>query len=855
MRPILLHIPCLILFALSSASFAQGLPALPKAPEITVGQLPNGMSYYLVKNSATPGFADFALVQKSPSDVQTARKALTSLPHFPGRKPYRFLADNGIGYERAGFSHTLASGARVFLFNEVPVSSQMVSDSTLLMLFDIALTSEGRQAVVVSGDINVGAVTERMNMLSLMVPSCTQDDNGSVPAFVPSETLAVRTVRVQGAPVSTVRVSFRTPRTKKESLNTMLPIITATMASQLGTIVCDRVRLLFSSQGIPYSDVSFRYAGASSSDGDESLIFSVKASPGHVNEACTCLSSVLSDIDANGVSAGELKAAKDAHLAALLRDAGNVSKTNAEYLKKCISSYVYGTDLAPDTAVRDFYKDRKLDPEKDLELFNRYASALLDSDKNASLTVLSPEEVDPSDIETSFRRGWNSGLSTPVRADEADTLRLMTSKKKVKVKVSSSEPLSGGEMWTFSNGMKVVYKKTALKGKFHFNMMVKGGVTGVPGLKSGESCFVEDVIPLLKVAGISGADFSRMLRDNGISVSARVSPSDMRLSGCAPSSKATLLLKALLTFASSREVDTDAYDNYRSSEELRIRERKVTDKGLLEVLDSTMSPEYIYLDHKQIRNASDDLPSRVNDYLDHQFDNLGNGVIVLVGDLQKDAVQKLLCHSLGDLHAGSQRPVRPKSSYELRDCWLTVATPAEHSRFGERQKSVSVALSAKLPFDTQNPVAFKLAGTALEREMTKNLATAGYSADVTVRDDNDRLTVLVSCRPCQVDGLPSDVEPAYQTIVLNAIRSAVNRFTVKPLSDAELKTCKTILTNRMSALISDPGYLADAVATRNSEGKDEVTGYQSRVASVPLSLVRSILKALDAGTKVEYIIL
>ena len=855
MRSILLHIPCLFLLTIASNTFAQSLPALPKAPEITVGQLPNGMSYYLAKNPATPGFADYALVQMSPADMEMSRKALSSLPHFPGRKPYRFLSDNGIAYSREGFSRTLASGARIFQFFDVPVSSQAVADSTMLMLFDIALTSEGRQAVVVCGDVNVAAVTERMNMLSMMVPACTVSGDLKVPEFVPCESLSVRILPAEGSPVSTVRVAFRTQRTQKEQLNTMLPTVTATMASQLGNIVCDRARSLFASQGVPCADMTFRYSGATQSEGDESLIFSVKTSPGHVREACTCLASVLSDIDASGVGAGELKGAKDAHFAAIMRDAGNVPRTNAEYMQKCIGSYVYGTDLAPDTAVRDFYKDRNLDPEKELELFNRYAAALLDSDRNAILTVSSPDLTDASDVEDAYRKGWNSGLSTTVRADEADTLRLLVPKKKVKVKVSSPEPLSGGEMWTFSNGVKVVWKKTDLKGKFHYTLMIKGGVSGVQGLKAGESCFVEDMLPLLKVAGMNGSEFSRMLRDNGITVSGKLSQTDLRLSGCAPSSKASLLFKALLSFASSREVDPDALDNYRSAEELRIRERRTTDQGLQEVLDSTMCPDYIYLEHKQLKNINDDLPARVNDYLDHQFSNLGNGVIVLVGDLQKDALQKLLCHSIGDLKAGSQRPVRPKTTYEFRDLWLTTTTTADRSRFGQRQRSVSVAISARIPFNTENSVAFKLAGTALEMEIVRSMASVGYTADVKVRDDMDRLTVNVYCRPCRSEGLPAGVEPACQTEVLNAVRYAVNRFSVRPLTEGELKICKTLATNRMSAMIADPAFLSDAVATRNSEGKDEVTGYKNRIASVPLSLVRDILKTLDSGTKVEYVIL
>ena len=48
---------------LGGGAFAQSLPELGKASEITTGKLPDGISYYLISNPATPGFADFALRQ------------------------------------------------------------------------------------------------------------------------------------------------------------------------------------------------------------------------------------------------------------------------------------------------------------------------------------------------------------------------------------------------------------------------------------------------------------------------------------------------------------------------------------------------------------------------------------------------------------------------------------------------------------------------------------------------------------------------------------------------------------------------------------------------------------------------
>ena len=116
---------------------AQGLPELAKAPEYNKGTLPNGITYYLVKNTGGPGFADFALVQPHRHDSAEPRKDLADLPHFTGRKPYEFLAAHAVRYDRGGFIRHLRD-ATIFRFANVPVSRSEVADSMLLMVLDIA---------------------------------------------------------------------------------------------------------------------------------------------------------------------------------------------------------------------------------------------------------------------------------------------------------------------------------------------------------------------------------------------------------------------------------------------------------------------------------------------------------------------------------------------------------------------------------------------------------------------------------------------------------------------------------------------------------------------------------------------
>jgi hypothetical protein len=136
----------------------QSLPELEKAKEIVTGELPDGISYYLIKNLSRPGFADFALVQPYRDASTTPREDLVSLPHFRDGKPYEFLARCGVGYGPRGFVRQQGD-ATVYRFADVPVSSPAVADSTMLLLFDLALSSPHVQSVVISGDIDVDAIS------------------------------------------------------------------------------------------------------------------------------------------------------------------------------------------------------------------------------------------------------------------------------------------------------------------------------------------------------------------------------------------------------------------------------------------------------------------------------------------------------------------------------------------------------------------------------------------------------------------------------------------------------------------------------------------------------------------------
>ena len=170
---------------------AQDLPKLASDQAVKQGVLPNGMTYYIAADKSQKGTADFALVQKtglktdslSSKAVEAARKALSYVPRLKGRSPQEFMTFHGASAGNGGFVE-VRDDATVFKFPGVRISDgKAVLDSALLVIMDmterVTWTDDGflkkwyapsDQAVIVAGDVDAGAVAEKLKMLSYMTP-------------------------------------------------------------------------------------------------------------------------------------------------------------------------------------------------------------------------------------------------------------------------------------------------------------------------------------------------------------------------------------------------------------------------------------------------------------------------------------------------------------------------------------------------------------------------------------------------------------------------------------------------------------------------------------------------------------
>lgn len=839
----------------------QSLSSLGKAKEIENGVLPNGISYYIVTNPSVKGFADFALVQPGSPDQAKARGSLVNPPMEGFRQPYRFLADHGVGYGPRGYISYNPESTR-FDFRNVPVYDEAVSDSTLMMIFGIASTDRLSQAVVVSGDVNSSRMLERMKLFSMMVPGREKYKEESPYEWSPRDSLAFRITYNTTDDVAVINLIYSAERIARESLDSAVPLVASMYSSELGIIVSKRLRAAFREANVPLADLRFRYSDSSVGPEDERYLFSVYTSASSLKKAASIVAAVFSSIDKNGVSMEELQDAKDRLVSEAVRKTKSSTLTNSEYVDKCVSAYLYGTNLASEETINSFFAGRRLSGDRELGLFNGFAKALIDSTRNLTLRFDIPySDISRDDILPLFHSSWaKAGADTGLKfkADYGDTLSLYHPKSKVKLRSDIADPVSGGRLWTFSNGMKVIYKRVEGRGEFNYALLLRGGFADVPELGKGEGAFVGDMLMLNDIAGMKGADFLEMLHANGITMESRVSISDMRISGIAPSGKINLVLQALLSVGYNRKVNADSFHYYRKGEAIRLNMGALSPRDVNTLMDNILCPDYEYTEQKNIDNLEFDLPARAEKYFASQFSKSGDGVLVLVGDLEQEAIKKLLCKTLGDFRTEQKFSPRPSTTKKTISGKVTRTAESGIGLVGGGEIGVNAAMSAQMPFNLSNYMIFRVACDILEKQLIRDLADQGAYAGLSEKYElfpTERMTVYINCKPCFSNGLPEGFLPADPFGLLEVLRASLKKTASMKVSTSDVNAYKSALQKEIESASGLPETVVSNVSVRYGEGKDVVSGWKDAVGSVTADKVSAVIAALVEGAGVEYVIL
>lgn len=848
-------------------AWGQTLPSLKQAKEISQGKLANNIDYYIVNNPQAKGYADFALVSREKIDEPIARAALSQLTHFHDRVPYKFFSDYSVSYEQQGYI-SQAPDATSFKFSAVPIYKQSVCDSTLLALMDLASISKGEQAVIVSGDVDSKQIIERLKLLSLITPKIKPSPIDSSYKWQPSDSSELSIMLNYSRNIVAISAIINEERVRAELMNTPQPLVIRGYAEILGEILRKRLQQAFSEAQIPLADVHFIYHDSSLSHSDELYAISVITYQNFLDPALTLLSTVLSQLDSKGVSAEEFSFHRRKVSEKMKRDASISPKPNSYYIQRCSAAFLYGADLASDESKLDLFAKRVIPVETELPIFNAFTSALLDPSHKLTLRFDSPSlQLDTMALMQRFSDAWiqldSSQLASKSynisKPSSASNVLIQAKLPEAKVKLSSDvhEAVSGGRLWTFSNGLRIIYKKLPTQGQFYYGLMLRGGLPAVSGIRAGEAAFASDMLSLCKLGGMKGCDFFENLEAEGISMHTEFTMHDFRISGYATKDRVPMLLQTLAILANEREVDDEQFLAYKREQTIRCEAKALYPIEVEPILDSIMRPNYLYHSNKRAKGLSDVLPYKVDKYLSSAFTSFNSGVLVLAGDLDEDNLKKYLLRVLGNF------PTEKLSTQRIKVSSRYIASPVRKTRSARgglleyKEKGAYLAISAPVIYNISNHYAFYLAQEYIKSELSKALADKGAYFELRSKFEDfpsERMTIYIECHPCFENGLPSGVERATPQELMQCLKDCIASLSQLKLDDGTTKAYKQKLQSLLDNEQKQPEFMIDAILTRYGSGKDVYSGSKDAISSLSHNRISEILSSLSGALTVEYII-
>ena len=102
--------------------------------------------------------------------------------------------------------------------------------------------------------------------------------------------------------------------------------------------------------------------------------------------------------------------------------------------------------------------------------------------------------------------------------------------------------------------------------------------------------------------------------------------------------------------------------------------------------------------------------------------------------------------------------------------------------------------------------------------------------------------------------MPSDEAREDMLHILAVIRMTLQDLAANPVSSGMIDSYKAMVENSIASSLNDPSYWLSVVTARFTDGKDLNTKYADKIRAVTPENVRDIIKSLNEGSKVEYIV-
>ena len=828
--------------------YGQAIATLPSDPAVKSGTLPNGMKWYVAENQYIKGVADFALVQaagaKTIQDVDRsalvdiARESLQSQPLLTASSVQDFFLAKGAIPGPEGFAE-VGENATVFRFRNVNLKlSDTVVDSTLLVLMNIASRSmrsddvllkkwytPADQAIVVAGDVSAKVLSEKIHMLSLMMPS-----GESVPReeYVWKESDAKVELReVSSKGLACVKSQWRLERTPKEFMSTVQPAVLEKYMLMAGMVVKERLLKVFRDLKLPVAYVDYAYNSGDGMLGDASFSVEVALGEEHVYQAAQILAGALSSVDAGNVQTDEANKASLLFADYVPRRYSRIDISNAEYVNRCASAFIYKTPLLSVNDVRKFYLSKYLTSKQEKDLMCGVASASLDISRNFILSCTCAENAVKADsLMSVFAAAWDKeqiAAMPPVEYQSAPSLPVV--ENKAVVKSIRKEFVSGGSVIALTNGMRVMYRNmTPESSDVHYSLSLNGGAGNVEGLDTSDGGYLADYLLTCKIGGITAREFRDAVRRRDMTFNCEVGHSSTRIFGTVRKDRLDYMFRVLLAVMNERSEDSAEWEYYMSGEPLRQMAGNASGNG---------------------KGLDADFSKKADAFFAKLSQNVNNGVLILIGDVDERMLKKAVVANAGGFKTTEKSFVRTET-------FNRNFTGLKEARKESAAKGVTALLTAPMAMSAENYYTAAISSMILRRHLSAVLAEKGMRASVEFscnRYPQESLVMKVTVEEASSEGLASGAGEFNPEEAMALLQELFADMSVVNVDKDILSSYKFRVERRLSQQKERPEYWVEALNLRYLEGKDFTTGAEAKIKTIAEKNVRAILGTLGSSSE------
>lgn len=711
---------------------------------------------------------------------------------FPGARVETALA----AYEPLGTSHYQ------YLAKLEKSTKGAVADSVLSSLLEGIRGISGRRAIMICGDIDIKRTRDSLKVLAARMLA------GDSLAF------ADRGLHLPGidGPVMKDRpcsITLTSPRLSREDMGSTVARVSARYSHWLGAEYARRCRRALMDAGIACGNVGYDYYPSYSHGGDETLAVYASVAGADIEKARQVMRLSLLGTAEGGYRNWP--------------PADDVADTRSP-MERCRDAFLYGADLASNEIAADWFSKHSLDRKSEFELFKAFAKGYV------------------SDLRTEASRSdqqWFSKIPLMLeKPDMADTARLNLPQSKVRLRHDDADKLTGGTIWTFSNGIKVLYKEMKTGGRMEYSIIFNGGATGF--LSEREIPLAGEVLLSGRLGGMEGHGFMDLINAWGVTMDIEAGVSETTISGHVENSDVDKFLRVLNAVANSRRpAGAEAFGLMKQRIALADREWRRSREGLESAMDSIMSPGFAFSGRIEAATLGDDLPQRTEDFFRSCFNRFDDSMIILIGDLPADRAKRLFTRHLGMFGTGGDPAPRSYVS------WIPKSGSSEVTHIdgtAAGKGSVHVEIAAAANYSRQRQIALEAAETLLRDSLDFALAGSGYKVEINsslgIRPV-ERIVMNIHCTPCGEVSMGQDE-------VLRTIYALLDN--AGGMKEAPIDGFKDSKTTELQKGSKDAATMMKVAAARYGSGKD-IMGSAAQIKSLRWNDIKAILDMIQAAPR------